>query len=109
MVLDVVHLSLELDVHVTLVTSSLPLEAPDALLNVAFNIPELIHRFFLSALDLPCDFVVNFLVFDSHLVFKFSDLHLDDLIGSFDLEVGNLGAQWLDLLSNLLDELPALL
>ena len=81
---------LEGQIIVTLVTCSLPLEAPNALLDVTLNHAKLRRCLFLSALDLSGNLVVKFLIFVGHLVLQLSDLHLDHLVCLLDLEVGDL-------------------
>ena len=48
------------------------------------------------------------LVLDCHLVFDLPDLDLNDLVCFLDLEVRYLGDEWLNLLSDLLDEFSPL-
>ena len=65
--------------------------------------------FFGRTLDFSLDQRYKLFILECHLIFEFSDLQFDHLVRFFDLEISDLGAKWLDLVSNLLDELSSLL
>ena len=105
---DLVYLLLELQVVVTLVPCPLPLETPDALLDVSFNHLELVGRQFFGSLDLSVYLFMDALVLHLVVVFNLPDLGLEYLVCFLDLEVSNLGYQWLDFFPDLLDQLSSL-
>ena len=51
---------------------------------------------------------MELLILVDQFVLKFSDLHFDHFVSFGDLEVGDLGAERLDFLSDLLDQLSSL-
>jgi len=109
MILYFIHLLLHFQVVVTLVASSLPLEAANALFDVSFNLTQFVLGFFLGPMDFTIDFVVQFCVFVDHLLFELADLDLNDLVGLLDLEVGDLRTKWLQLFTHFFDELTLFL
>mmetsp|Transcript_30989 Transcript_30989/g.36363 ORF Transcript_30989/g.36363 Transcript_30989/m.36363 type:complete len:88 (-) Transcript_30989:564-827(-) len=70
---------------------------------------ELILGFLLRAVDLASDLVVKLLILVELLVLELANLHLDNLGSLLNLEIGDLRAQRLDLVSDLLDQLPSVL
>ena len=106
---DIVHLLLERNIVVGFVTGALSLETSDGLFDVALHHPQLGDGLLLRALDLSGDLVVKLLILDRHLVLKLPDLLLENLVRLFDLEIGDLRAQRLDLFTDLLDELAPVL
>lgn len=101
----VIDLRSEGNIVVTLVTSTLPLETTNVLLDVTLHLLELVHSLLLGALDLASDFVVQLLIFYAHIVFDLANLNFDDLCSFLNLEVSDLRAQWLKLFTNLFNKL----
>ena len=88
--LDIIDLRLECNIVVTLVSSTLSLEATNVLFDVSLDLLELVLGLLLRALNLTCDFVMKLLIFLGHVVFDLANLLLNDNCGLLNLIVSDL-------------------
>ena len=95
----VLFVRLVLKVVVGLVSGSLPLNATDLSLQVLLEHADFVPNRFLGTLKLSVKPCVELLVLDSRLGFQFPDLQSERLGRLFYLEVSDLGAERLYLLS----------